>query len=214
MTTTYRILKALVRRGYVVHAGRGNYRLGAAVLAIANGLSIRAMLPAVARAQLQALSKRTRAHAHLGVWEDGMVTYLVKQPYGQVRLHSAEGMQLEAYCSAIGKVLLCGLPEADFARYVADGGFVALTDHTITDPERLRQEIELVRARGWAVDAEESAPGLCCVAAPVRDGAGRIVAAISVSRVSAVQPGPNPHAVLPSLLTAANAIGQKLFTAT
>jgi DNA-binding IclR family transcriptional regulator len=139
-----------------------------------------------------------------------MVTYLVKQQYGAVRLHSAEGSQLEAYCSAIGKILLAGLSDEELNRYAAEGDFVRLTCNTIVEPHLLLDEIELVRKRGWAVDAEEITMGLHCVAVPISDRAGKTVAAASISNV--VNKGTfEVEASLPGLMEAACEIGQRLF---
>jgi IclR family transcriptional regulator, acetate operon repressor len=211
MTTAHRIVQTLISRGYVLRAGRGNYRLGSAVLAVAARVSHRDLLSVVARAHLLALSRTLRAHTHLGIWEEGMVTYLVKQRFGKTRLHSAEGMQLEGYCSALGKVLLSGLPEDQCARYLEDGGFVALTPRTLTDPEDLRRELDEVRYRGWGSDNEEIAPGLKCVAVPVTDYDGKIVAAISVSMIGSAGDSPETPDCLPSLLGAARSIARDLY---
>ena len=102
------------------------------------------------------------------------------------------------------------MPDDELDRYLADGGFIALTPNTITDPEQLRAEIEDVRRRGWAADNEEIALGLRCIAVPVRGRDGSILAAISISRVgSSVQA--EPTTLLPLLCETAEAITTKLF---
>lgn len=193
LTTTHRIVNALAGRGFAMKLGRGQYRLGPAVLALSSGLSERLLLEAAARAHLPALSRRTRSHSHLAVFEDGMVTYVVKHSFGPTQVHSAEGIQLEAYCSALGKVLLAGQSDEEVDRYLCEGELVALTPRTITDPERLRDQIRAIRARSWALDDEEIAAGLRCLAVPVRDAAGTTIAAVSISTVSA-QAGPESDA--------------------
>ena len=211
LTTTHRIMQSLLRRGFVMRTGRANYQLGSSIVALANGRSIRDLLPAAARVHLRALSKKTRSHVHLGIFEDGMVTYLVKQRFGRARLHSAEGMQLEAYCSALGKVLLSGLPDDELAGYAGEGELIALTPKTITDPVALQAEIGAVRARGWASDDEEIAIGLQCVAVPVSDKSGRVLAAISVSTFLATRAA-DPQTFLPWLVEASRSITHDLFS--
>ncbi|UZW57228.1 IclR family transcriptional regulator [Sphingobium sp. JS3065] len=208
-TTTHRIMQSLARRGYLFRAGRGNFRLGRALLALADRISSHDILAASARPCLQRLSKETRCHSHLGVWEDGMVTYLVKQRFGRTRVHSAEGMQLEAYCSALGKILLAALPDDILDRYLEDGAFVALTSKTIVDPGEIRDEIERVKQRGWSMDDEEIMDGLRCVAVPVRDISGTIIAAVSISSIDAARSGPDVTALLPTLFDAAKEIEGK-----
>ncbi|WP_177204244.1 IclR family transcriptional regulator [Sphingobium sp. AP50] len=210
MATAHRILQSLIERGFVMRTGRADYRLGSAAITLADGVSLRDILAPAARPHLLKLAKQTKSHAHLGVWKDAMVAYQVKQRFGKVPVHSAEGAQLEGYCSALGKILLSALPDDELERYLDDGAFVALTPHTITDPEQLRAEIAVVRSRSWAADNEEIALGLRCVAVPVRGQNGQILAAISVSRV-----GPSPRAeataLLPLLRDAAEDIAATLF---
>lgn len=211
MTTTHRIMQSLIERRFLMRTGKASYRLGSSAIALAEGMSYSDILAAAARPHLQALSKSTKSHAHLGVWNDGMVAYLVKQRYGRVQVHSAEGAQLEGYCSALGKVLLSGLNEDELESYVTEGEFVALTPNTIVTPERLRREIEMVRSRGWATDGEEIAIGLRCIAVPVTDGDGKIIAAISVSSVAGNSAPVEPTAFLAGLRETADAIATQLF---
>jgi IclR family transcriptional regulator, acetate operon repressor len=93
------------------------------------------------------------------------------------------GMQLEAYCSGIGKVLLAHLPKAACEDYLAAGPFVALTSRTIVDPDLLRAELANVRHQGFAVDNHEVAEDLRCIAVPLRRPDGEVVAAVSVSQL-------------------------------
>ncbi|MBJ7418293.1 MAG: IclR family transcriptional regulator, partial [Niveispirillum sp.] len=169
----------LTRHSYLIRLGRGRYRLGPALLSLSAGLRLEDMLVDVARPLVQDLARDCRACVHLGSFDGEMVTYLLKRGFGREKIFSAEGMQLEAYCSGIGKVLLAHLPATDRARYLAGGPFVALTPRTITDPARLGAELDRVQAQGWALDDEEILTGLRCAAVPVRDGAGTVIAALS-----------------------------------
>lgn len=213
-TTTYRIVATLTRRGFVMRCGRGGYRLGAAAIALTARSSERDLLAAAARLPLRSLARKVGSHVHLGTFEDGMVTYLVKQRHGPSRLPSVEGSQLEAYCSALGKVLLSGLPDEAMDRYLKDGSLVALTPNTITEPDALKRELCEVRERGWAMDDEEIVEGLRCVAVPLRRPSGEIVAAISVSTVSLACDLVDTSILLPDLLDSARAIGRQLYPST
>ena len=187
-STAHRILMSLVAQGFVVPAARGSYMIGPALLRLAGAMSARDLLIAVTRPRLRRLARACRAHAHLGIFETDMVTYLVRIAFGRRKLFSVEGMQLEAYCSALGKVLLAGLPEEQRERYLAAGPFVPLTANTITDASALRDELEGVRECGFALDNEEILPGLKCLAVPVRDAGGRVHAAISISAAAGAPP--------------------------
>ena len=213
MTTSHRIVRALVERGFIMRTGKGHYRLGSAVLALSEGVSHHGLLSAAARQPVKALSRKTRSHVHLGILNDGMVTYLVKQTYGKSRLHSAEGADLEAYCSALGKVLLAALPTEALDAYLAGGPFVALTDNTIIDPDRLRAEIQDTLTRGWSRDREEFAIGLNCMAVPVRDHRGQVAAALSLSVLADGGGATNLDAFLAPLVDTAAEITRTLFPA-
>jgi DNA-binding IclR family transcriptional regulator len=81
----------------------------------------------------------------------------------------------------VGKVLLAYRPEAEAATLLGAGPFRPLTRHTVTSPTRLRRELLQVRGQGFALDKEECEEGAYCLAVPVRNAAGEIEAALSVS---------------------------------
>jgi DNA-binding IclR family transcriptional regulator len=79
-------------------------------------------------------------------------------------------------------MLLASLPEPELSSRVPDGAeLVAMTPNSITDPVALREALASIRQRGIAVESRESNPDVSCVAAPVRDRAGQVVAALSIS---------------------------------
>lgn len=180
-SAVHRIAQTLIERGYLVSAQRGSYCLGPAAINLGQAISQRDLLRNAARPIIIALSRICRAHAHLGVFEEDMVTYLVKSAYGRRDIFSVEGTQLEAYCTALGKTLLAYQHVAEIERYLNRGEFIALTPVTITDPTALRDELSLVRSSGWAFDNEEAMTGLRCIARPIFDASGNLIAAVSVS---------------------------------
>ena len=180
IATTHRLAVTLAKAGYLHRVRRGHYVAGPAFLAVGTEVSSRAAAAEAARPVLAALARRTGLTAHLGCLESNMVTYLVKEGDGP-DVFTREGIQLEAYCSGIGKVLLAHLPEKDQAEYLANGPFIALTPRTITDPEALRQAFGRIREEGRAVDDEEVVSGLTCLAVPVLAADAPVSFAISVS---------------------------------
>jgi IclR family acetate operon transcriptional repressor len=184
LSTAHRLVATLERRGMIQRATRGRYLPGPALLATTRGLDEGRVIAGLSRPFLSGLAHRLRQTVHLGVLDDGMVTYLAKESHGTAALFTREGQQLEAYCSGVGKVLLAYLPDEPRERYLADGPFVALTQKTIIDPARLREHLAMVRGRGWAVDDREVSENLKCVAAPLRRPDGSVAAAISVSAPS------------------------------
>lgn len=180
--TAHRQVTTLVSEAYLTASGGGRYVAGARLLALLHRLDEKQVIANVAAPILHELAARVRSVVQLGTFENDMVTYRIKTGRGASALFTRAGMQLEAYCSGIGKVLLANLPEAEREAYLAGGPFVSLTDRTIVDPERLREELDSVRAQGFAIDDEEVAPGLCCMAVPLRRSDGNVLAAISVSQ--------------------------------
>ena len=170
-------------QGLIVRVGHGYYDAGVAIAQALAGVSPLAQLASAARRPLARLAREVRAPVHLAALDGDMATYLVKigRGRGVDALFTVEGGQLEAYCTAVGKMLLAGLPDEEQRRYCASGPFVRLTEHTIVDPAQLYEAIRNARVQGWACDDHEMADGLYCVAVPVRDHAQRIVAAISMS---------------------------------
>ena len=91
------------------------------------------------------------------------------------------GRRAPAYCTGVGKVLLAYLPESELTAFLQTIKLERFTKNTITDPDLLKREIQLIRERGYSVDNEESTPGIRCVAAPILDASQHVIASISIS---------------------------------
>lgn len=205
--SAHRHIAALVGAGYLVPAGYGRHLPGPTLRELTGFLDAQLMMANAARPILDRLAKRMRCVTQLGVFENEMVTYLVKSGPSAGDLFTKVGMQLEAYCSGIGKVLLAHLPENARSDYLRAGPFIALTERTITDPDRLGAELGQVAGRGYAIDDEEVVRGLQCIAVPVRNRAGTVIAAISASRATQTDHLRWQVRHLPLLQTAAQEIG-------
>lgn len=181
LSTTHRLVATLVRHKLLTRTGRGHY-VAAHRLAMAGGKGpARRGLALVARPVLRRLAIASQSAAHLGVLEGDMVTYLVKESGSGRDLFTREGMQLEAYCSAVGKMLLAHLPDKALDSYFAGGPLVPLTSRTMTDEIQLRAHLANICSNGHAIDDREIAPDLFCIAVPIRSTDGAVIAAISCS---------------------------------
>jgi IclR family acetate operon transcriptional repressor len=207
VATAHRHAAALEKAGWIVPAGYGRHLAGPRLRAIAGMIDDKLIITGVAAPILDQLADRTGCVVQLGTFEQDMVTYRLKTGRGAGDLFTKVGMQLEAYCSGIGKVLLAHLPAAEQAAYLATGPFIALTDRTITDPARLKAELDRVARLGFALDDEEVAPGLQCVAVPVHNAQGRVIAAISASRVP--EDDGEQEKIIPLLKAAAKEISER-----
>jgi IclR family transcriptional regulator, acetate operon repressor len=210
VASAHRHVAALVATGFLVPSEYGRHLPGPKLRALAEMIGDEQVLANAAAPILDRLASRARCVVQLGVFENDMVTYIVKAGQSAGDLFTKVGMQLEAYCSGIGKVLLANLPAHAQAVYLANGPFIALTDRTITDPLLLRAELEQVATQGFAKDDEEVVTGLQCVAVPVRNLQGKVIAAISASRAAQPDGWRWQDRSLPLLEVAAREISQRV----
>jgi len=180
-STASRLLATLERRGLVEQDEEsGKYRLGVAVIRLAERAEKTLDLRSIARPDLERLARATRETASLGV-PDGDRCLTVAQADGPNMVACADwtGRTTPLHCVASGKVLLAAMAERDILRLVKTG-LTACTDRTITALEPLLEELARVRRRGFATAFSEWEPGQNAVAAPVHDARGRVVASVSV----------------------------------
>lgn len=209
-STAHRISATFERSGLITRLRRGHYLAGPALLRLAAPRGLDRVLAATGRSVIKNLARKTGCTAHLGVFENGMVTYLLKAGRGRAAIFTREGTQLEAYCTGIGKVLLASLSKSDLEEYLVQGPFVRLTPNTLTDARALRAALNEVQARGYATDDAEMDVNLTCLAVPIQDSERRVLAALSISKRHALA-RPNPLiAHLDSLQAAAGVIARRL----
>jgi IclR family acetate operon transcriptional repressor len=178
----YRLIQTLEELGAVVRDRRGRYRPGMLLVALSEGLTSEDLLREASYPILREISTRLGMTVHVGVLEEGMVTYVAKvDEAGRDAVLTKVGSQLEAYCTGLGKVLLAGLSDEDFEAFLAEGELVPLTEWTITDPAALRRAIMRIRVEQYAIDDREIVSDLRCVAVPICGAAGETVASMSAS---------------------------------
>lgn len=182
VSTAHRQTATLVAQGYLAETPGGRHVAGPRLLGLLHRLDEKQVIASVAAPLIDRLAARLGGVVQFGTLENEMVTYRIKAGEGAEGLFTRVGMQLEAYCSAIGKMLLAHLPEGERRAYLAGGPFVPLTPHTITDPAALASELDDVRAQGFALDRAEVTDQLFCIAVPVRGPSGQVVGAVSGSR--------------------------------
>ncbi len=212
VSTAHRIVATLVDQGMLTRIVRGRYAVGPVATALASQRSLHALMKLAAEPILTQISRDTGHIAQLGVFEDGMVTYLIKSGDGSDKLFTREDMSLEAYCSALGKILLSHLPPRELEEYLLAGPFVALTPNTNTDPDDLRHELVLSRERGYSMDNCEITTNLWCIAAPIVDLRGRVIAALSLSSNSDSIVGSKREDNISALKEACSAVSGSLFS--
>lgn len=197
----FRLLATLEEQGYIEQCSRNDrYRLGLRCLELGRSFARGHGLLASARSILEDLTERTGESSHLAVLSDFEVVHLDGElPSNLVLSASRVGRRLPLHCTALGKVLLgCGSErgrESFDRKYLRPNGLAGHTQATITDRDKFFEHLRSVAVQGFAVDLDETEVGLRCLAAPVFDAEGGVVAAFSVS-------GPAPRVSEERLLSA------------
>lgn len=181
-STAYRIIETLTGRGYLAKTQEGNYRIGLKLIEAVSYYINSLELQTEARPYVAKLSAHFGLTSHLGVLDGEYVVYVEKMDvFSSVRMYSQIGLRMHAYCSSLGKCLLAGCSKQELSDAMKDCSFIRFTPNTIANMDELKAELAKVRKQGWAMDDEEYEIGNRCIAAPIYDYCGDIVAAISVS---------------------------------
>lgn len=179
-TSVRRIVEKLVELQWLDRQG-DRFAIGSKLFEIGGMSPVQRRLRAAALPYLEDLHEATRETVHLGVLNGGEVLYVEKLTGHRPSTDLTRvGGRMPAHCTAIGKVLTAYAgPYAEAA--LRRAGLPPRTHATITSGERLGAELRAVRRAGVAFDREECAPGLVCVAAPIRLPDGDPIAAVSVT---------------------------------
>jgi DNA-binding IclR family transcriptional regulator len=183
-SSAHSLIYTLLARHYLREGWHDRkYHLGPRLFEIGSGYAASTDLLADGQEVVRATARACDETVHLAILDGAEVVYVAKEEgTNTVRMVSAVGRRFPAYGTGVGKILLSVLPEAVLDNlYPPDVALPPITDKTISDPIAFRRELALTRARGYALDCEESTPGLCCIAAPVYGREGDMVAAMSVS---------------------------------
>ncbi|MFG3284490.1 IclR family transcriptional regulator [Streptomyces sp. NPDC048111] len=183
-TTVHELLTTLAARSYLapVPEQPGRYRLGVRTYQLGSRYAEQLDLAAEGQQVAREVAQTCDETVHVAILEDTDVIYIAKvDSTHAVRMVSAAGRRLPAHCTSVGKMLLAALPEAELDARLAGRELTGMTPDSITDQDALRVALAEIRERGTAVEHRESNPDVSCVAAPVRDRTGRVVAALSVS---------------------------------
>jgi IclR family acetate operon transcriptional repressor len=182
--TSYHLIHTLLATGTLRKSGQGRYLLGLAASSIADGFE-RQLEPAELLApRVRAIIAATGETAYASGWiEDNVVALVTAR--GNAPVHAAEvpsGFKANAHARASGKLLLALADSRKREEYLSLHALVALTTRTIVSRDLLDKEFARIRERGHAVDDEEFAEGLCCLAVPLEGVENRFALCISVPK--------------------------------
>ena len=182
VSTTHRIVSALVNRRYLKQQGkRGKYSLGLKFLEFYSALKKTLKIRDVAFPFIQKLHTISGESVNLAILESNCAVYIEHVESSQfLRTFAEVGNRVPLHCTGIGKVFLAYMSEEELS-FLTTESLHRYTDNTITDFNELKKELLVVRREGVAVDNGEYDIGIRCVASPVRDMSGNVIAAISTS---------------------------------
>jgi IclR family KDG regulon transcriptional repressor len=179
--TTHRLLMTLYSNGFLERTADGErFRLGLRLVELGmsalRGLDFRrAALP-----YMQQLMERFQEICTLSMYDRGEVLYVeVVHSERSLTIAARVGRHLPAHCTASGKLLLAFLP-TEVVEPVLNAPLAVYTEKTITSADQLREELKVVRQRGYALADEEFEVGIWAISAPIRDMDGNVIAALSI----------------------------------
>lgn len=202
-TTVLRLLRTLESHHFVQRADARHYRLGATLFDLASRALDQRDVRRLAEPALRGLNDATGHTVHLASYEGGEVVYIDKyESKHPVRMYSRIGKRAALHCTAVAKVLVADFTEPRRREIAESITYTRMTENTITNAADYLAELETVAARGYAVDDSEHEDFIHCVAAPIRDQAGAVLAAASVSVPKILLDRDGLLALIPDLLTA------------
>jgi len=184
VSTCHHLISTLHNWGYVARGiNSRSYVLGSRILHLSAACLKQVDLPRRAQGFVDRLNDQTREAVQLAIMQDtNLVHVLRREARHAVRVEAGFGGNSgAAHATATGKAILAWLPPTELDRIVADKGLAAFTPNTITDIEKLKEELRLTRRNGFSIDREEFQIGVICLGAAIRDHAGAVVGSISVS---------------------------------
>lgn len=181
-STVHRLAATVIQAGMLEqNPETGRYRLGLALFELGSLVRRKMDVSTEAKPFLKVLREKTGETVHLAILDQASVLYVNKIESGQaIRMSTSVGARAPVHCTADGKALLAFQPEA-LIDQITRNGLPALTPNTITELKALQRDLAAVRARGYAIDDEESELGLRSIAAAIRFHSGAVVASLSIA---------------------------------
>lgn len=215
-STTHRYVITLLALGYLEQGASRKYRLGLRVTDLGMSALNSTGLREHAHPYLEELRQRTSYTVSLAVLDGPEILYIdrvrsFRRGQGQVNGDVTTGSRLPAHSTAMGKLLLANLPEADQRELIASMKLTKSAPNTITGKKALRDELDEVLDASFAVDDEELARDLYSIAAPVRNDRRDVVAAVDIAAPSSmISLGELVDALGPHLISTADRISARL----
>lgn len=182
-STTHRLLTTLQEERYVQYdRDSSRWQIGMQAFVAGNGFLTSRDLATVARPYMRRLMELSGETVNLAISENNNVIYLAQvESREMMRVFSKPGNRVPLHCSGVGKAMLMAMSEQDIQKIIEVHGLTRLTEKTLTDAKELKAELAECRRQGFALDDEEHAIGLRCVATLIYDEHAEPLAALSIS---------------------------------
>lgn len=214
-SSTHHLISTMCELGLIKRRSSSGYALGTKFFEIASLASENTDLQRDAMPLLRDFAQKVQLTCHIGVLERSDVVYLARvEGARDIVVKSHVGQRFPVNCSALGKSLIAWLAPERLDSVIADLAFDPRMPKTVMNAADFRLHLADVRRRGWALDDEEQAPNCRCIAAPIRDRDGFVVAAISaVGTMEQVDDG-RLELLAAQAIDAASAIAQFVYNTT
>lgn len=182
-TTAHRLLLTLQNENFIERdESTKKYKVGLKLLELCSSRLSDIELLTEARPYLIDLANMIQKPTHLGIYSSGNAVYIDKiEVLPKIRMYSQIGKSIPVHCSSLGKALLLNCTDNEILSILKQYGMQSFTQNTITDPSVYLKQIAQGRKNGYTLDLGEHEETVCCIAAPLYDYRGKIVAAISSS---------------------------------
>ncbi len=208
-STASRLLSTLAQQNVVVQ-NRSGYQLGLGLLHLSHVVLSEMTIRNRAHPHLQQLSRETGHTVYLATLFNGVELYLDEVNANDgISRPVWIGRTIPAHTASSGKVLLAYLPEDELANYIGQG-LTANTRSTITDAVQLREQLSLIRGRGYATSRDEYMIGFSSVAAPIFDRSGQNTAVVTLSGATSQLSLKRLDELAPLVIASGNAISLEL----
>lgn len=179
--TARRVLLTLTELGYVRQEGR-TFSLTPKVLDLGYSFLSSFQVVELAQSSMERLVDQVKESSSMSVLDGVEIVYVARVPTSRIMtIALALGSRLPAYPTSMGRVLLAGLGDEELESYIRSTKLEKLTPHTVTGVKEFREIIERVREEGYALVDQELEEGVRSIAAPIRNGAGTVIAAMNIS---------------------------------
>ncbi len=176
-------LFTLLNRGFVTqNPNNDKYRLSVKFFEMGSIVLENIDLRKAAHPYMEQLSREFNETVHLGILSDREVLSIEREKSNQGLQHQIYiGKRAPLYCTGVGKSLLAFLNTEKIDRIIHEKGLKKYTENTITNVDKLKKELQQIRKQGYAVDNMEHESGVRCIAAPISDYHGKVIASLSIS---------------------------------